>query len=261
MDAMTMRKTFVALASATTVAVGAFTSAGAAELLAHRAVYEMSLGENDQQTGLLDVRGGLLLEVEDRCETWTVRQKLAMQVTRDDGVFSTTSTFDSYEAKDGTWYRFDDETFHEPGRHEVSSGEATVADETRSGRIAIEDPEPSRHNMPDEAMFPMVHMVDLLERAADGERFMSHIVFDGTEGAVVYDITTLVGQPVESNGMNAWPMHLAFFEHEGTEDQPTVEISVLLRDDGVAEEITYDYGDFSIELAMLEFEEIAGSGC
>jgi len=255
-----MRKTFLSIATMA-LAAGSAVAAQAADLLPHRAVYEMTLGENEQQTGLQSVHGGLLLEVQDRCETWVVHQKLAMQVSRDDGVYATTSTFDAFESKDGYWYRFEDETFHEPGSHEVSSGEALIADATRSGRISIEAPESSRHNMPDDAVFPMVHMIDLLDRAAEGERFMSHIVFDGTEGSTVYDVTTLVGSPREADGQNAWPMRLAFYEHDSTEDSPTVEISVLIRDDGVAEEITYDYGDFTIDLALRELTELTDGGC
>ena len=124
-------------------------SAGAADLLAHRAVYEVTLGERDNRAGVRAVEGGMLIEIEDRCDVWAVRQRLALRIARDDMTVSTASTFVAFEARDGSRYRFDDETVTRPGDMERSSGEANPADGARPGRILIEKPEPSRHDMPD----------------------------------------------------------------------------------------------------------------
>jgi len=261
MEAMSVRKAFLT-APVMLLAMGAVSiSALAADLLAHRAVYELTLGGHEDSSGMVSMQGGLLLEVHDGCETWTVRQRLALQITREDGALSTTSTFDTFEAKDGSWYRFDDETFTQPGGREHASGEAVAANDTHSGRISLEEPEPSRHDLPDAAIFPMVHLVDLIDRAVAGERFMSHVVYDGTDGAVIYDVTTVVGQAVTGDEHTAWPMRLAFFEYGGTAEEPQVEIQVTLRDDGVAESIAYDYGSFIIEMTLKELSELNDGGC
>ncbi|MBC6441424.1 MAG: DUF1849 family protein [Rhodospirillales bacterium] len=257
---MSLRKAFLP-ASAVVLAGSVFTlSVDAADLVAHSAVYEMTLGEHESRTGLISIHGGMLLEIEDHCETWAVRRRLAMQITGDDGTHSTTSSIDFFQSKDGSWYRFDDETAHSPGGIERFSGEASIADETRSGRISIEQPEESRHNLPDKAVFPMVHLSDLIDRAAAGERFMSHVVYDGTDGAKVYDVTTIVGSAVENDGMVSWPMRLAFYEHGTVAEQPEVEIAAVLREDGVAESLSYDYGTFVIDLTLVELTELDG-GC
>ncbi len=259
-DAMPARK-----ASFAPVLLAAFSCAaahaGAADLLAHRAVYEMTLGEDDSRAGVVDVRGGLLVEVEDRCETWAVRQRLALRVTRDAVAVATASTFGAFEAKDGSWYRFDDETVTRPGGLERSSGEASLADEGRPGQILIDEPEPSRHDMPDETLFPMAHLSDLIDRAFAGERFMSHVVYDGADGATVYDITTVVGLGERNDGLTSWPMRLAFHEHGTSAEEPRVEIAVTLRQDGVAEDLVYDYGDFSIDATLVELTGLTTGGC
>jgi hypothetical protein len=261
MEAMSVRKVFLTAPVMLLAMAAASIPAPAADLLAHRAVYELTLGNHDDSSGMISMQGGLLLEVQDGCETWTVRQRLALQITRDDGALSTTSTFDTFEAKDGSWYRFDDETFTQPGGREHASGEAVAADDTHSGRISLEEPEQSRHDLPNAAIFPMVHLADLIDRADAGERFMSHVVYDGTDGALVYDVTTVVGQAIDGDQHTAWPMRLAFFEYGGTTEQPQVEIQVTLRDDGVAESIAYEYENFVIEMALKELSELTDGGC
>ena len=90
---------------------------------------------------------------------------------------------------------------------------------------------------------------------------MSHLLFDGTDGATVNDATTLVGKVQEVDGHKAWPMRLAFFDHGSGAELPDVEIDALLRDDGVALELAFDYGDFIIRSELRELNEITDGGC
>jgi len=98
-------------------------------------------------------------------------------------------------------------------------------------------------------------------RALAGERFMSHVIFDGTDGATVNDVTTIVGKAETIDGQTAWNMRLAFFDHGSPEELPNVEINALLRDDGVALELAFDYGDFTIRSELRELETLVGGGC
>lgn len=261
MESMYIRKVFLSSMVGLLVLISMPVSSETITLLPHRAVYEMTLESGGDAIGLVSVHGGLVIEVEDRCDTWSVRQRVLMQILREDGGLVTTSTYDSFEAKDGTWYRFEDETINDPGPTEKSSGEAVAATDLNSGSITIEEPEVSRYDMPQEAIFPMEHMSDLLVRALAGERFMSHVIFDGTDGATVNDVTTIVGKAETIDGQTAWPMRLAFFDHGSGEELPNVEINALLRDDGVALELAFDYGDFIIRSDLRELETLAEGGC
>jgi hypothetical protein len=261
MEAMFLRKTFLSFLLLASTAVFASAQADSANLLPHRAVYEMTLESGGDAIGLVAVHGGLVIEVADRCETWNVSQKVVMQIVREDGTLITTSTYDSFEAKDGSWYRFEDETINEPGPTERSAGEAVAATEGHSASIRIEEPELSRHDMPSGTIFPMEHMTDILVRAAQGERFLTHVIFDGTDGSTVNDVTTIVGKAQSIDGHTAWPVRLAFFDHDGGEDLPTVEINAMLRDDGVALELAFDYGDFIIRSDLRELSDLTDGGC
>ena len=80
----------------------------------------------------------------------------------------------------------------------------------------------------------MAHLSDLIDRASAGERFMVHTVYDGGDGATVYDVTTVVGRAESGDGPISWPMRLAFHEHGTNVEEPRFEIAVTLRRDGVA---------------------------
>ena len=91
---------------------------------------------------------------------------------------------------------------------ELSSGEAVVDGADEPGRIVVEEPESLTGDLPVGAVFPMQFTIDVLERAATGERFMNHVVFDGMDGAVASEYTTFV----QSAGEKRWPQDL---DHEG----------------------------------------------
>jgi hypothetical protein len=260
-EPMYIRKVFLSSMAGALALISMPASSQSIDLLAHRAVYEMTLESGGDAIGLVSVHGGLVIEVEDRCETWNVQQRVLMQILRQDGGLVTTSTYDSFEAKDGSWYRFEDETNNDPGPTERSAGEAVAATELNSASITIEEPEMSRHDMPEDAIFPMEHISDILERALAGERFMSHVLFDGTDGATVNDVTTIVGKSETIDGQTAWNMRLAFFDHGSGEELPNVEINALLRDDGVALALAFDYGDFIIRSELRELETLVEGGC
>ncbi len=258
---MSLRKTFLTSVTLVLTVVSTSAVSESITLLPYRAVYEMTLESGGDAIGLVSIHGGLVIEVEDRCDTWSVSQQVIMQIVREDGTLLTTSTYDSFEAKDGSWYRFEDETINQPGPNERSAGEAITATGSNSASIRIEEPEMSRHDMPAETLFPMEHMRDILERAGEGERFLSHVVFDGTDGSTVNDVTTVVGKPETINEHTAWPVRLAFFDHGGEDELPTVEINALLRDDGVALDLAFDYGDFIIRSDLKELSDVSGNGC
>ena len=155
-----------------------------------------------------------------------------------------------------------DETTNDPGPTERSAGEAVAATKLNSGSITIEEPETSRHDMPEGAIFPMEHMSDHAGAGA-GRRALHEPcdLFDGTDGATVNDVTTIVGKSETIEGQTAWNMRLAFFDHGSGDELPNVEINALLRDDGVALELAFDYGDFIIRSQLRELETLVDGGC
>ena len=254
-----MRKALLCMAVACAGAA-ATAHAGDIPLLSHRASYELNLA---QRTGSVTSAHGLMvMTMEDACDAWRVRQGLALSIARDEQAIATTSDFDSREGKDGSWYSFEDRTNSDPGGEELSIGSATAGDGT-TGAVEISEPEGDDGLLPPGTVFPMGHLVAILDGAAAGEKLMSHVLFDGTDGTLVYDVSTAIGSPAvsEDNGMRVWPVRLAFYAHDSVEETPELEIDARLREDGVAEALSYDYGNFVLSGTLTNLEPLPPPEC
>jgi len=256
-----LRKALVCAVLAATVG-SAPAGAGEIALLSHQATYELNLAERSGATSVTSARGLMVMTMKEGCEAWQVRQGLALTVGRDEMQVATVSDFDSEEARDGTWYSFRDRTTNEPGGAELAEGKAAI-EAGMTGRVDIHGPEEDEAVLPVGTLFPMAHMVALLDSARAGERIVSHVLFDGTDGALVHHVTTLIGPAAVSadNGLRVWPMRLAFFVAGDAVETPELEIDVRLREDGVAEALAYDYGNFVLSGTLTGLEVLPVPGC
>ncbi len=237
-------------------------------MLPHRAVYEMSLGKSSGSSGVVSVRGTLLLTWEETCEAWLVGQRLFLKVSRDDATFATSSAFDTVESKDGLDFSFEDRTVREPGGAEFASGSARLASQGGDGSLVLDEPEPGQFVLPKGTMFPTAQLIDILARAEAGERIINHLVYDGTDGAVLFDVTTVLAEPKtqtlegEAGGeATIWPMRLAYYPHDTVDPLPQVEIGADVQDNGVAHRLVFDYGTFTVESELTELEPLPRPDC
>lgn len=243
-----------------------FVSSGAAAqevvLLAHEATYELRLGAAAERGDMDGASGLLALVFEDGCDIWKVRQGLVLTISRQDNQITTSSDFESEEAKDGSRYRFDDRTSMHPGGQEASSGQAAASPD-KPGRIQVNVPATAEAVLPAGTLFPSAHLRAILDGAEAGERLMNHVLYDGTEGVQIYDVTTLVGVAEQDpdSGQRVWPVRLAFFAHGSAAEVPEVEISARLRQDGVALALTYDYGAFVLDAVLASLEALPPPDC
>src|SRR5262249_31185581 len=94
-------------ALACTLAFAAAEAAGAADLVPHRATYELRLSPVKRAQGIIDVRGRMVSETIDACEGWETSQRIKLSFLRTDSEeFTTDSGFAAYESKDGLVLQF-----------------------------------------------------------------------------------------------------------------------------------------------------------
>ena len=255
MNSLKDRKTFIAAVSLAAMIAG-IPRADAVDILPHRASYDVSV--RLLQGFDADASGSGIDEwrTEDHCETWMFSAMAIVHYELGQRTEYTYRETLSFEAKDGSWYRFQDEEKYSDGSV-LSSGEAAAG---KANRILIQEPVPLRAELPDGTVFPMQHTIDVLERAEKGERFMSHVVFDGLDGATVSQYTTFVESREKSDGHTVWNMKISIFS-ETDNAGPDEEVSVRLRDDGVIDLISYDVGDMVFTLTLVDFSELPASGC
>ncbi len=232
------------------------------DLLPHRATYELRLERSSQGSGIENAHGLLVVEVADACDTWDLRQAIVLTLVREESQISTSSEFDSREAKDGSWYRFDERTRVEPGGTDLFRGQAEAHPDV-IGRIAIERPLPDEAALPAGTLFPTAHLVSILRNAMAGRHLMTDIMFDGTEGTRVYDVTSVVGtmETDPETGLRVWPLRLGYFYHDSLNELPELELSARLREDGVSMGLSYDYGSFVLRAVLQSLEPLPEPEC
>lgn len=245
-------------------------AAGIARMAPHRAAYRLDLGEA-RGAGIAAVRGAMVFEVQDACEGWATRQRMSMTILDRDGrEIETLSDYATYEAKDNSSLRFSLTQTTEGAVSQRMAGEATLRPDG-SGRVRFDDPAGQEEDLPPGTILPMRHSVLAIEAARAGQRILIAPLFDGTADEGAQDTTTVISAwqpaaaprfPLLANQASA-RMRIAFFERgaaSGGAGQPDYEVGLTYAENGVADDLLMDFGDFSVTGRMLELESLPG-GC
>jgi hypothetical protein len=118
----------------------------------------------------------------------------------------------------------------------------------------------------------MRHTALAVETARARGRLLSAPLFDGTSDEGAQDTTTIVTSWVVAPGEARFPllanqasgrMRIAFFERgaaTGGASAPEYEVGLRYFENGVADELTMDFGEFTVTGRLLELTAIPG-GC
>lgn len=246
-------------------------TAGIGRMAAHRAAYRLDLGEA-RGSGISAVRGAMVFDIQDACEGWATRQRMTMTVVDRDGQeVETVSDYATYESKDGRRLRFSiTQTTGGAVRSRVA-GEAELGADG-AGKVRYSEPAGQEDDLPAGTLLPMRHTVLAVEAARAGRRLIAAPLFDGTSDEGAQDTTTIVSTWGPTPGEPRFPMlagqasgrmRIAFFERglaTTGASQPEYEVGLRYFENGVADELVMDFGEFSVTGRMLELAPVPG-GC
>jgi hypothetical protein len=247
-------------------------NAGVARMIAHRAAYRLDLGEG-RNSGIAGVRGAMVFDVQDACEGWATRQRMTMTVTDRDGQeVETVSDYATYEAKDNSRLRFSLTQSTGGAVSQRVAGEAELKPDG-SGQVRYAEPAGREEALPAGTMLPTRHTVLAIETARAGRRLIAAPLFDGTSDEGPQDTTTIISAwtprpetaprfPMLADQGIA-RMRIAFFERgAGTSgaSQPEYEVGLRYYENGIADELVMDFGEFSVRGTLLELAAVQG-GC
>lgn len=253
------------------VAVVALLAAGAAqayEIAPHRAVYRMVLAKAASGSGIATAEGAMALEWGESCEGWTVEQRYRLSLDYTQGGASDVAvSFVTYEAKDGSSYRFFIERLRPGGVPDSISGRAVRGE--KGVRAEFEAPERVMLDLPKDVLFPTQHSLVILDAAEAGRKFVSGKVFDGNEVEQATEITAVIGRPIPAPAEGdallrrpSWPVRLAFFGPDNAPGGlPDYEMGIRLYDNGVVTDMQLDYGDFVVNAILDKLEPLSKPGC
>jgi hypothetical protein len=249
------------------VADGA-TRAGGVDLVSHRAVYSLALDSTRSGSTITDLRGRMAFEIIDVCDGWTFDQRIGLRITD-----ANVPEFDSYtsstgwESKDGTQFRFEQETKRDGVTIEELSGRAEL-EPGKTGIARRVKPEEMEIPLPAGTLFPTRHTALLIERALAGENHFLGVLFDGSTLDNPNKVSAFIGAPTElpalvegDDPVTAWPVRVAFFSLRQNTPEPDIEIGIILQADGVAREIDFDYQGFTIHSELESYTPLSAVDC
>lgn len=243
---------------------------GSEHMLAHRAAYRLKLDSVRDNASIEQAEGIMLFEVIDACDAWASRQRFTLLVgDRDGNIVETTSDYATLEAKDGSSLRFSLTQMTGGAVTSRVAGDAMIT--PQGGRIRYQEPAATEEDLPPGTILPMIHTLRSLAAARAGQRIFVAPLFDGTSAEGAQDTTTIISggwlapQPNASfpllTTLSSARMRIAFFERNGTGQgggaaTPDYEVSMRYYENGVADELKMDFGEFVVDGRLGELQPI-----
>jgi len=230
-------------------------------LLAHHALYTLTLA-SAKGGDVVAARGTMGYEVTDACDGWAVRQRLRMTIRNAEGQdIEMASDYATWEAKNGLKFRYHVRQMTDTAVTSQTDGDATLQKTGGPGEAHYTSPSDTTSVLPAGTLFPMAHTAAIIAAAREKKRFLALPLFDGTDENGVEDSFIVIlnwNQPAATK----WPVlsalpstrvRLAFFDHQPTSITPTYEVGMRYWENGVADEMLMDFGDFVMSAKMTEF--------
>lgn len=249
--------------------------ANAGALVPHRAVYDLTLDEASDRSGITGITGRMVYEFNgSACEGYTVTFRFVTQIDTADMSRMTDQQTTTYEDGDGESFRFVTRSFVDEALDTELRGTArlTPASKPDATVVSIEKPDVQEIRLA-ATQFPTQHLLELLKKAESGETFYETTLFDGSDKAdQVMTTTVIIGREAKPSANDPeqkalapmaeepfWPVDVAYFDmkEEQGEELPTYRISFKLYENGVTRDLVMDYGDFSmtgrlVDLALFD---------
>lgn len=240
--------------------------AEAVSLVAHQASYGLTL-DTARSGDVTDLSGTMGYEVTDACDGWAVRQRLQMTVgSRDGQDVEMISDYLTWESKDGTKLRFQTKQTTDTAVTEQVQGEANLAAPGGEGEVRYTQPAGKTVKLPAGTLFPMAHTAAIIAAAAEGKKFLSLPLFDGTGSDGAQNTSVII---VNWSGPSASPypelaelssgrVRVAFFPRDKDATSPDYEVGMRYWSNGVADALNMDFSDFVVNGKLKSFKLTPG---
>ncbi len=261
-------RSFLFACLALLLAAAAPAAAGPARPLAgQRAFYQLTLSKA-RGLAIAGVSGTMLYEQRNSCDGTTTTQELHLLVTHSDGKEDEIiSRYATWEARDGLAMRFRLVQTDDGRTTSDQAGSATVSRSTGTGEARYLSPVLRNVPLPKGTLFPTAHTERILAAAAAGERFLWLPLFDGTSAHGAEDTSVLIlsrrppaPQPWPQLGKLASArVQIAFFPADPARMRPDFTIAMRYWENGVADDLTLDFGDFVLKGKLVSLTLLPSS--
>jgi EipB-like len=249
------------------------------KLVAHRAIYEMTLDDARSASGITGIDGRMVFEFTgSECDGYSLNMRMVTQMTDSQGQTNLTDLRSStWEQGDGQKFRFQSAQYLNDKLGDITMGRAVRETPNEAVEVKLSQPSLAELNLSGPLLFPTQHSLALIKAARAGQALFQARIYDGSEkGQKVYDTTAFIGTPVQPGGdakleaaakdkglgeLASWPVSIGYFEPKGGDLTPSYQIDFRLYENGVSRDLLIDYGDFSIHGKLTGLEYLKAPAC
>lgn len=263
---------FLLLAIATVLVIRQTGTSAALDLQPHRAVYRMVLGGQQRHSEVVSANGVMIYRFARACDGWTVENRTFLRLLYDNDTSSDTLwSFVSWEALDGTSFRFHGRYDQDGKTIEKLDGQASLKKSGGAGTATFAQPK-AKLALPHGTLFPTAHVRQLIAAAASGKHRLSRTVFDGASADNPYIVNAMLGPlpKAEAEAMAgrlqlpvqpAWWTRMAFYPVASPNPEPEFEMAAHYRADGIADAIIQQFDTFSLDVQLRTIELLPSPDC
>ena len=248
-------------------------------LVAHRAVYEMTLKDAHSASGITGIDGRMVFEFTgSACDGYSLNMRMVTHMTDSQGQTNLTDLRSStWEQGDGEKFRFQSAQYLNDKLGDVTMGRAVRERPNDAVKVKLSQPAHAELNLTGSVLFPTQHSLALIDAARVGAVLFQARIYDGSEkGQKVYETTAFIGKTVQPGGdaelesaakekglgeLASWPVSIGYFEPKEGDLTPSYQIDFRLYENGVSRELLIDYGDFSIHGTLTGLEFLKSTEC
>jgi hypothetical protein len=247
----------------------------AVPFLAHRAVYDLSLDADPSRPSVDGARGRIVFEFSgSACEGYTQNfRQVAVLDGAEFGQRRIDSRSLSFEEADGKVMRYSGSLTINDGEPQDTEGTVEIKDDALS--VNLTKPAAEAVTLKGQAEFPTAHYQNIVAAAVKGATTLEARVFDGSgDGKTVSDSFAIIGKLLTQDkaseavkkagfaGMKRWPVIVSYFDGEGQEREfPSYSMSMELLENGVADALVLNYGDFVLKGTLRQIDLLPQRSC
>ena len=262
---------------------GAFAN-GLERLAPHRAVYDVTLEDASERSGITGIKGRMVYEMRGSvCDGFSTRFRFFQNVRTPRREYTSDQRTTTFEAADGSRYDFVNRTFFNGSEEKEVKGSAvrekeSAAQEGGELEVSLEQPDAAELTLP-AAIFPAAHLAAIIDAASAGKRFLAADVFDGSDdGDALMATNAVIGRVNSTDApggviadaaaklerLRSWPVNVAYFEGDADargERLPVYQVAFPLYENGVSGNLSMSYDDYQLKAKLADLEYLDASDC
>ena len=281
---MISRKT-ISLGLAPALTTGLLALGGATQVLAaqsgpafiaHRAVYDLSLGKVIGGVAPSSARGRIVYEFSGSpCEGYVTNFRQITELQSDEsGSRTSDMRSTTFEEGDGSGFRFKTDSYTDGKLVESVDGKAS---KSADGGLSVALTKPTRVKSDFEPgpIFPTAQMMQMVDVARRGGKTDEVKIYDGSDGGMkLFDTLSVIGREAAAppsdpltadapglKGVRRWPVTVSYFDGGKKDGEPNYVLAFDLYENGVSGALNINYGNYVLSGKMSKFELLPQKAC